>query len=305
MKDVIFAKLKQAYSPLGLGDNILMGQADALAATGLVTNENVDAVVLGQRTFLEGLQKNYDKRVADALTKKAEEIKKAEDEAKKAAEAKAAEDKKKADEELAKKVAEALAKGRADLQAELDAKAEAAKKEAEEKARKKAEEEAKKGMPEWYKTEQERTAKVMAEYQMQIAEMQNLVKAKEEAAAKQSEQFGGQFSELKTMMEQYSATIKALKDENDAMKQQQAKEQHKATILSIAQQLGIPKYRIDEGFANIPEDATEEAIRETLGVVAKNIEANKLPSNFPGGNVNPNNAPTQEEIKSIVSGFRI
>ena len=49
MKAKIFAKLKQEYSSLGLGDEYLMSKADSLAATGLVTDDNIDAVVACQR----------------------------------------------------------------------------------------------------------------------------------------------------------------------------------------------------------------------------------------------------------------
>lgn len=69
MKAKIFAKLKQEYSSLGLGDEYLMSKAESLAATGLVTDDNIDAVVACQRKELEGLQKANDKRVTDALEK--------------------------------------------------------------------------------------------------------------------------------------------------------------------------------------------------------------------------------------------
>lgn len=76
MKAKIFAKLKQEYSSLGLGDEYLMSKADSLAATGLVTDDNIDAVVACQRKELEGLQKANDKRVTDALEKSVRSMKK-------------------------------------------------------------------------------------------------------------------------------------------------------------------------------------------------------------------------------------
>lgn len=69
MKDKIFQSLKQAYSSLGLSDEILQGQADALVASGLVTDENLATVVQGQSSFLSSLQSGIDKRVTDAVNK--------------------------------------------------------------------------------------------------------------------------------------------------------------------------------------------------------------------------------------------
>ena len=69
MKDKIFQALKQAFPQLGLGDEILQARAEALEATGLVNEENLQAVVASQKANLEALQKSNDKRVAEALAK--------------------------------------------------------------------------------------------------------------------------------------------------------------------------------------------------------------------------------------------
>lgn len=69
MKNQLFSKLKQAYASLGLGDDFLQAQADSLAAMGLVTEENIESVVLSQKAFLESVQKTNDKRVTDAVKK--------------------------------------------------------------------------------------------------------------------------------------------------------------------------------------------------------------------------------------------
>ena len=122
MKSKIFQKLKQAYSSLGLGDDVLLAQADALQATGIVTEDNIDMIVTSQKSFLETLQKTTDKRVTDAQNK-AKESTMQELKAKHEAEAKARE------EEQAK------------------AKALAEQKKQEEEAQKAKEKE----MPEWYK----------------------------------------------------------------------------------------------------------------------------------------------------------
>ena len=69
MKEKILGKLKQAYSQLGLGDAILTAQAESLANSGFVTDENIDAIVAAQKPFLEGLQKANDSRVTEAVKK--------------------------------------------------------------------------------------------------------------------------------------------------------------------------------------------------------------------------------------------
>lgn len=90
MKNQLFSKLKQAYASLGLGDDFLQAQADSLAAMGLVTEDNIEQVVLSQKAFLESVQKTNDKRVTDAVKKandtaaaKAAELQKQLDELKK------------------------------------------------------------------------------------------------------------------------------------------------------------------------------------------------------------------------------
>lgn len=78
MKEKIYQSLKQAYSNLGLSDDILQGHAEALDATGFVTDENLAITVAAQKTFLSSLQSGIDKRVTDAVNKareKKEEVK--------------------------------------------------------------------------------------------------------------------------------------------------------------------------------------------------------------------------------------
>ena len=57
MKDKILNALKQEYAHLGLGDGILSGLAEMLAGTKLVTDENLQGIVAGQKAYLEDLQK--------------------------------------------------------------------------------------------------------------------------------------------------------------------------------------------------------------------------------------------------------
>lgn len=89
MKDKIYNALKQAYSSLGLGDELLLQFAESLEKSGLVTDDNLTKVVEAQKSSFEAIQKMNDKRASDAASKaraKAEEaFKKAkEDEAKEA-----------------------------------------------------------------------------------------------------------------------------------------------------------------------------------------------------------------------------
>ena len=80
MKDKIFQLLKQEYKSLGLGDEVLQAHAEMLDNMGLVTDDNIETVVASQKSFLESLQKDNDRRVTDAK-KKFEEAQKAKEEA--------------------------------------------------------------------------------------------------------------------------------------------------------------------------------------------------------------------------------
>ena len=230
MKTKIFQKLKQGYSHLGLGDNVLQAHAEALASMGLVTDENIDMVVSSQKSFLENLQKENDKRVTDATAK-----------AKTAA-------KKEFEEEAAK--AEELKR-----------------KEVMEKTEKETKENE---MPDWYKTEKAETEKLM--------------------------------KELLNNNKMLSDSFNALKNENDAYKAKEAEAARKNLIISKAKELGIPQYRIDEGFV-ISADADENAISDYLTVVSNNIKAQNLPSNrtvFPQADGKVDKAEADAIAKSLV-----
>lgn len=231
MKEKIFQKLKQGYSHLGLGDEVLQAHAESLAALGFVTDENIDNVVNAQKTFLEGLQKNYDKRVTSAT-------------------AKAKEDTKKELEDAAKAAAE-----------------EKARKEKEERERREKEKE----MPDWYKAEKEASDKTIKEL----------------------------LESVKTMKEGYDA----MKSENDKLKAERTAAERKNSIISKAKELGIPQYRIDEGFA-IADDADEGKITEYLTKVATNTKSQALPGNkgtFPLSD----GAPSKEFVENIAKAMPI
>lgn len=246
MKAKIFAKLKQEYSSLGLGDEYLMSKADSLAATGLVTDDNIDAVVACQCKELEGLQKANDKRVTDALEK----------------------ERKKHEEETRKKEQEA------------------------EEARRKAEEEA--------------AAKKKGEHTDPVTnpDVEALRKQVEELTAagkKRDEEYAANLKTLTDSRDSLGKQVKDLVDKNAAAEAAAAKAARNAMILAKAKELGVPQWRIDEGFT-IAEDASDEVITETLTKVANNINTNILPGSR-GGFPLAGNEPTKEDFASIAASL--
>lgn len=202
MRDKIFQKLKQEYSHLGLGKEVLQAQADALAATGIVTDENIDIIVSSQKAFLESIQKANDQRATDAQRK-----------------------------------------AREDALKEYEAQKEDERKKAEDEAKRK---ELEKQMPDWYVKEKQASDDMLKK----LAESNELLRK----------------------------GLEAMQKENDAFKVEKAAAERKSLILSKAKELGIPEYRIKEGFS-IADDADESAITSYLTEVSNNIKAFSLPSN--------------------------
>lgn len=244
MKAKIFAKLKQEYSSLGLGDEYLMSKAESLAATGLVTDDNTDAVVACQRKELEGLQKANDKRVTDALEK----------------------ERKKHEEETRKKEKEA------------------------EEARRKAEEDAKKNKP-------GEDTPPTNDYEALRKQMEDIMAANK----KRDDDHAALIKELTDKNTELGKTVKDLTDKNAASEAAAAKAARNAMIQAKAKELGVPQWRIEEGF-NLAEDASDEIITETLTKVANNINTNLLPGTR---NVFPisGNEPTKDEISAMAASL--
>lgn len=295
MNKELLEKLKQAYSHLGLAENVLQMHADALVATGFVTAENIDDIVAKQKDFLVGLQKYNDTRVSDAIKKAGEKaLKEAEEKAEKAAEEAA----QKAREESAAKAAEEarLAKELAEKE-----KSEAAIKAAEEAARK-AREEALKALPESVKAyvdslkaeNEAKEAKRLADEEEAKKVAEEARKASEEAQKKKEDEW------LKTLNEMRD-TLNGFKKENEELKKAQAVKERKDAIINKAKELGIPQWRIDEGFV-IADDASEEQYTTVLASVAKNIKANTLPAH--GGNAMPSDIEaTKAEVDDIAKSM--
>lgn len=197
MKDKIFNLLKQTYSSFGLSDNILQGQAEALANTGLVTDDNLQAVIDGQKPFLSSLQSGIDKRVTDAVNK---------------------------------------------------AKAE-----------------------------------------------------KKEGAAAGGEQTKTEPDLQKLIEEAIAAKLSPIQEELNAYKAKEQQDARANMIASKAKELGIPEWRVKEGFA-ISENMDETAVSSYL----TNVKQNLVTNNLEGKQGNPllsTGEATKEEVKSIVDAM--
>lgn len=223
MRDRIFQTLKQEYAHLGLGNDILLAQADTLAGLGIVTDENIATVIASVKPFLEKVQKENDKRVSDAS-----------------------------------------AKARAAVRKELEDETLKREKEAKDQEQNKNE------VPDWYK--------------------------------QQSAEWDKKIAELSKGSKELSESLSAMKAENDRLKAEKADADRKNLITSKAKELGIPQYRIDEGFVIAP-DADEAAISSYLTSVANNIKSQQLPGNknvFPQSNTKPEKAEVDSIAKSLV-----
>lgn len=299
----LFNKLKQQYSPLGLGDEILSAHADSLLATGLITDENADTVVEGQKIFLEQLQRANDRRAGEASRTarekamaefNAEQAKK-EEQAK--VKAKEEADKKKADEEAAK--------AKADAEEQKKREEEERQKAAEEDARQKAELEqaqisdvVKKMLAE--RDEQTKAAREAAQKAQNelLRRIEQMTKDSESANQKWAEQF----ESLKKLSEQQASTIKTMEKEREEQKAQEVLRLHREKINTRARELGIPQYRIDEGFT-LADDADDDTITNHLTKVANNIKAMQTPGTGERAPLNDGKTMSREEMDQIAASM--
>lgn len=245
MNEKLFLKLKQAYSHLGLADNILQAHADVLAGLGVVTDENVDEIVSNQKTYLEGLQRYNDSRVSDAVRKAGEKaLKEAEEKARKERE----------------------------------------------EAEKRAKEDAEKNVPESVKAFLE---SIRSEREAEKKHAEEAKQAAEEARKATEDAWNKKLCDMQSVLDTF-------KRENEDMKKAEALRQRKSMIETKAKELGIPQYRIDEGFA-LPDEADEAAITEHLSSVAKNIKAATLPGRM--SSVLAGQEAAKEEVDSIADSL--
>lgn len=92
--------------------------------------------------------------------------------------------------------------------------------------------------------------------------------------------------------------MNALKAENESMKAAEQERRRSDFITGKAKELGIPEWRVKEGFA-LASDATEEAIAAHLATVAGNIRANELPKNSLGVSLGNDDKPDAKTISEI------
>lgn len=302
MKDKIFQKLKTKYASLGLGDEILLAHAEMLSSTGFVTDDNIDSIIDGQKSFLEGLQKANDKRATEAAkTAKENARKEFEDEqAKKDAAAKAAE------EQARKEAEEKAAAEKAAKDAKEKAEKEAADKAAKEEEERKRLEEMKKNqeIPQYIKDMQEEYLRKLQEERKQAEEdrkaFKELVEQMKASSEEQKKTLTEQLTQLSKQNKQQSETIKAMKDESDKLKAQKEKEARLEKINSKAKELGIPQWRIDEGLP-ITDDMDDDAITNKLNVVATNIKSLGLKPNAGYQQPGEHHEASKEEAKAIAA----
>lgn len=250
MEKTILSKLKTTYASLGLGDAFLGSLAASLASTGLVTDENVDAVVAAQKGMLESFQKSNDKRAADAFSKaKAESL---------------------ASTAAANAEMEQMRAKIAELSEKLNGG----------------------GVNPKVETERPKPAQTSVP---PAADNHEWFKAERDALMAD---FENRFKSLSEGNKALTDTVNALRAENEAMKAAEASKARAAYINSKAKELGIPDWRVSEGF-NIAGDATDEVVSDYLSKVAENIRAQVLPSNGVRTPVGADGKPDMAQISEI------
>lgn len=95
-------------------------------------------------------------------------------------------------------------------------------------------------------------------------------------------------------------SIKALKDENEAMKLEKSRAERESMILDTAKSLGIPQWRIDEGFS-LDSSLDSEGIKSTLSKVASNIKTAGLQGN--GGRFLGDDEVSKEDIDALADSI--
>lgn len=274
MKDKIFQLLKQEYKSLGLGDEVLQAHAEMLDKMGLVTDDNIETVVASQKSFLESLQRDNDRRVTDAK-KKFEEAQKAKEEA----------ERKAAEEEAKKKAAEEAEKKRLEELAKKNEMPDYLKKYFEEQAAEK-------------KASDEARTKEREEFKKLV---ETLTQKNTDQAKTYNEQMEAQSKTIKELQETIQKQAEEAKAKEEAAAKAKAKADHDAKILSKAKELGIPESRINEGFT-LSDDATDEAIETYLSKVANNYKALQQPQ-FGGSYRASEGEPTKEDVDNVAASL--
>lgn len=93
----------------------------------------------------------------------------------------------------------------------------------------------------------------------------------------QQEAFEKRMQEANARYEEQQKLLQSVKEENDKFRSEQAAAKRTAFIASEAQRLGVPQWRVDEGFS-ITSEMQESDITDYLSKVANNVKANTLPT---------------------------
>ena len=203
MKVKLFNALKQEHSKLGLSDEVLQAYAESLAATGLVTDENLATVSKGQETALKAYQSSIDKERTE----------------------------------------------KANVKKELDE-----------------------------------------------------LKAKGGDPKPNPQPTPTPTDELDPKVKAYlDSVVNPIQTELNAYKAKESQAARQSLILGKAKELGIPEWRINEGFT-IADDADETAINTTLSGIKQNIVTAGLETSkgFP---IDPNKTPSKEELDGIIGAI--
>jgi len=99
----------------------------------------------------------------------------------------------------------------------------------------------------------------------------------------------------------FDSKVKPIQDELNAYKAKESQAARQATIIGKAKELGIPEWRINEGFI-IADDADEASINTTLSGVKQNIVTAGLETSkgFP---IDQNKTPSKEELDGILGNI--
>ena len=99
----------------------------------------------------------------------------------------------------------------------------------------------------------------------------------------------------------FDSKVKPIQDELNAYKTKESQAARQAQILGKAKELGIPEWRINEGFI-IADDADEASINTMLSGVKQNIVTAGLETSkgFP---IDQNKTPSKEELDGILGNI--
>ena len=98
-------------------------------------------------------------------------------------------------------------------------------------------------------------------------------------------EYQNNIAELLKSQKENTEMLNSLKQENEAFKREKTIADRNGFIQSKAKELGIPKWRIEEGFV-LPENAENEVIIKSLSAIANNVKTQLLPTSekYPLGN---------------------